>query len=97
MAMVQRSVPHRGVAAVVVLGVVVNGGPDAVAAAVVLVVVAAVWHLGERAHPVDEATIGHAALTDHAPRTCGQRGATSAQKKQQQTRKTGSVLHCCFF
>lgn len=56
--MVQRAVPHRGVAAVVVLVVVVvNGGPDAVAAVVVLVGVAAVWHLGERAHAVDEAAI----------------------------------------
>lgn len=98
MAVVQRAIPHRGVAAMVVLGVVVvNGGPDAVAAAVVLVVVAAVWHLGERAHPVDEATIGHTALTDHAAGTCGQRGATSAPKKTTTNKKNRISASLLFF
>lgn len=47
MTVVQRAVPHRRVADVMVLMVVVvDGGPDTVATAIVLVMVAAIWHLG---------------------------------------------------
>lgn len=63
-AVVQRAVPDRRVAGMVM----VEGGP-LVVMAIVILLIAPVGHFGERTHPVDQTPVRHAPIPDNAART----------------------------